>query len=90
MYETMPEMKVHLQNAWYDTAATPFLYGPEVLGSAIAAGVGRKILYGSDFPILNASRYEKMFRASGISDDWERCIKGENALELLKQVSSGF
>lgn len=89
-YEAMPDMRIILQNAWYDTAAMPFLYGAEVLNAAVAAGAGHKILYGSDFPILDASRYEVLFRTSGVSSDWERCIKGGNALDLLKRAGSGF
>lgn len=87
-YETMPGMKVILQNAWYDTAAAPFLYGPEVLNAAIAAGAGVKILYGSDFPLLGAERYRKMLKAAGLSDDQERSVMGANALDLLERLRS--
>jgi predicted TIM-barrel fold metal-dependent hydrolase len=87
-YETMPEMRVVLQNAWYDSAAAPYLYGPEVLAAAAAAGAAEKILYGSDFPLLGADRYEKMLAASGLGDDILSGIRGGNAASLLEKVRS--
>lgn len=87
-YETMKCMKMILENAWYDTAAAPFLFGPEVFRAAVAAGAGDKILYGSDFPLLCADRYEKMFFASGLDDDALSKIRGGNALSLLEKVRS--
>ncbi|MDO9508863.1 MAG: amidohydrolase family protein [Thermovirgaceae bacterium] len=85
-YETMPEMRVALQNAWYDTAAAPYLYEPDVFASASAAGAGNKILYGSDFPLLGAERYEKMFSQSGLDEAVLAGIRGDNAASLLEKV----
>ena len=87
-YETMPGMKVALQNAWYDTAAAPYLYGPEVFLAAVAAGAGDKLLYGSDFPLLGAERYEKMFASSGLDEAALSRIRGLNALSLLEKARS--
>lgn len=87
-YETMPHMRITLQNAWYDTAAVPYLYGPGIFASAAAAGVGDKILYGSDFPLLGAERYENMFRESGLDEDSISGIRGSNAVSLLERVGS--
>ncbi|MDO9508343.1 MAG: amidohydrolase family protein [Thermovirgaceae bacterium] len=89
-YETMPEMKIVLRNAWYDTAAMPFLYGSEVLNAAVAAGAGDKILYGSDFPILDARRYEELFNAAALSKGQKRSIMGANALDLLERANSSL
>ncbi|MFZ2812856.1 MAG: hypothetical protein WAZ17_07175, partial [Thermovirgaceae bacterium] len=61
---------------------------PEVFRAAVAAGAGDKILYGSDFPLLCADRYEKMFLSSGLDDDALSKIKGGNALSLLEKVRS--
>ncbi|MDD5515585.1 MAG: amidohydrolase family protein [Synergistales bacterium] len=87
-YETMPGMKVALQNAWYDTAAAPFLYGPEVFRAAVAAGAGDKLIYGSDFPLLGAERYERLFASSGLDESALSRIRGGNALSLLEKVRS--
>ncbi|MEA3508220.1 MAG: amidohydrolase family protein [Synergistota bacterium] len=85
-YETMPEMKICLQNAWYDTAATPFLYGPEVLRSAIAAGVGHKILFGTDFPILEPKAYVRLFSSDGLDENQIQAVKEDNAKTLLQRA----
>jgi len=87
-YETMPGMKVVLQNAWYDTAAAPYLYSPDVFRAAVAAGAGGKLLYGSDFPLLGAERYEKMFASSGLDEAALAGIRGLNALSLLEKARS--
>jgi len=84
----MPGMKVVLQNAWYDTAAAPYLYGPGVFSAAVAAGAGDKLLYGSDFPLLGAERYEKMFTSSGLDEAALSRIRGMNALSLLEKARS--
>lgn len=57
VYELMPEVKDELRNVWYDTAATPYLYSPEIYDSAIAAAGAGKILFGSDYPLLGIKRY---------------------------------
>ena len=64
----MPEMKLALANARYDTAAWPWLYGPSILDAIFAIGAGDKIMYGSDWPILNFSRFEKLLAGTRLSD----------------------
>ena len=55
-YALMPEVPVVLKNVYFDTAASPFLYEPEVF-STVAALVGpEKILFATDFPLLDHSR----------------------------------
>ena len=50
-------------------AALLWLYEPVVLRTIVDAGVAHKFLMGTDFPILDSSRYERMFAASGIGED---------------------
>lgn len=85
LYELMPEMALALQNAWYDTAATPFLYDPAVFRTAMASGAGGKILYGSDFPLLGWPRYRRMMEEAGLSQDEMERITSGNAKGLLEQ-----
>ena len=61
MYELMPEMKLALSNAYYDTAAAPLLYEPKIFKAIEASGLTHKFLYGSDYPILSMARYKKLF-----------------------------
>ena len=88
LYELMPEMKEILANAYYDLAALPWLYKPEILTAIKGAGLIEKFLFGSDFPILNPQRYEKIFTdsvASGLSAADIEAITRRNALELFSQ-----
>jgi hypothetical protein len=86
-YEMMPEMKIYLQNAWYDTAAVPFLYEASVFRAVFAAGVGHKILYGSDFPLLGMKRYRRMLDEAGLDPDEEAALLGGHAQDVLEAAS---
>ena len=58
-YALMPEVREALGNVWFDTAASPLLYTPEVF-PAVAALLGpEKILPGSDFPLLRFGRIRR-------------------------------
>lgn len=82
-YELMPEMKLYLSNAFYDLAALPWLYEPAVLKTIEAAGVADKFLMGTDFPILDSTRYIKALETSGISGKTAEQIARGNAIALL-------
>ena len=86
LYETMPEMRMYLRNAWYDTAAWPYLYGASVMAAAKAAGVLPKMLYGTDWPILDRARYEKRLSSCGLDDTELAALTGGNALSLLARM----
>jgi len=81
-FEAMPEMKLALSNAYYDTAAMPWLYGEEIIKAVFAIGAGDKIFYGSDWPILDFRRYEKLFMQSGISEEQLPALLSENVLKF--------
>lgn len=89
LYELMPEMRLYLSNARYDLAALPWLYEPAVLRTIESAGVAHKFFMGTDFPILDSSRYEKMFSASGLGADVVERIARTNALEFLSSLGKG-
>jgi predicted TIM-barrel fold metal-dependent hydrolase len=83
LYELMPEMRLYLSNAFYDLAALPWLYEPGILKTIEAAGLADKFLMGTDYPILDSSRYEKFFSKSGIEKETAEKILRENAANLL-------
>ena len=84
-YALMPEVgEVLRKNVYFDTAASPFLYGQGVF-SAVAGLVGaNRILLGSDFPLLRASRLLRQLEASSVSEAEKEAIRATNAAELLK------
>lgn len=82
-YEMMPEIRAQNKNVYYDIAATPLLYDNNIYVAAKSMKVLDKILFGSDFPLLPMKRYLEDISNSGLSDDEQSLINGENARRLL-------
>jgi predicted TIM-barrel fold metal-dependent hydrolase len=82
-YELMPEVREALSNAWYDTAAGPFLYRPEVY--RVVAGISgtQRILFGSDWPLINQQRVIGHVRESGLGQAEVDAVLGGNAGRLF-------
>jgi hypothetical protein len=80
-------MKKHtketLKNIWYDTAASPFLFGPQIYDMAVTAGVIEKVLFGTDFPLLPPDRYYKDLDNSRITAHQKEMVLGGNAALLF-------
>jgi len=83
-YETMDEIREKFKNVYYDTSATPFLYNKSIYSIAKTLGLCEKILFGSDFPLLNHSRYIAALEGSELSTEEKRLILGGSAKNLLK------
>ena len=81
LYEAMPELREKFRNVWYDTAASPLLYDASIYKAAIALGLGEKIIFGSDFPLLPPSRY--ILSLEHLSELDQDRILGGNAGKLL-------
>ena len=82
-YAAMPEVGAALSNAYYDTAALPFLYRPAaVVAAALTAGAER-IMFGSDYPLLSQKRALAHIGAAGLSADDAAAALGGNAAALL-------
>ena len=82
-YALMPEVKTALEDVFFDTAASPFLYRPEIF-KHVAEIVGvKKILFGSDYPLMSQSRVIKQVRSLDMGEVAEGLILGGNAEGLL-------
>lgn len=86
-YELMPEVAAAARNVFYDTAASPFLYHPRIYLMAAEMIGPRRILFGSDFPLLSPARYFSEMDGIGLSARVRANIKGQNACTLLKLPS---
>jgi hypothetical protein len=84
-YELMPEVAKVSQRVYYDTAASPFLYRPQVYSTAVRIVGPDRILWGSDFPLLPPSRYFRELAETGLSSRVRAKIQGGNARRLLGQ-----
>jgi predicted TIM-barrel fold metal-dependent hydrolase len=78
------DVKDRLKNVYFDTAASPFLYHPEIYRYAMEIAGADKILFGSDFPLIQPARYFKeLEETSGVSKAHIESICGRNAEKLL-------
>jgi uncharacterized protein len=78
------EVRETLKNVYFDTAAAPFLYEPAVYRVAIDLAGLDKILLGTDYPLLPATRYFKELAAAGLTQDEIDAICGNNTARLFK------
>ncbi|MCX5993867.1 MAG: amidohydrolase family protein [Chloroflexi bacterium] len=82
-YELMPEVREALSNAWYDTAAVPFLYRPEVYRAVAAMSGIERILFGSDWPLLSPRRVIDHIGEAGLGRGEVDAVLGGNARRLF-------
>lgn len=72
-----------LAGVYYDTAASPFLYHPDIYVHMARSLPRHKILFGSDYPLLAPSRYLREMAATALTDAETAAIIGLNAARLL-------
>jgi predicted TIM-barrel fold metal-dependent hydrolase len=84
-YHLMKKMvKGVLQNTWFDTAASPYLYDKEIYSLSTKIVGFDRILFGSDFPLIKPGRYFREMKDAGLSKNAVGKICGGNAVSLLK------
>ncbi len=82
-YELMPEVSKTMANVYYDTAASPFLYSKKIYAIVSEIVGARKILFGTDFPLISPQRYFRELEESGLSGEDRENILGLNFLRLF-------
>jgi predicted TIM-barrel fold metal-dependent hydrolase len=82
-YALMPEVKKAMANVFFDTAASPFLYAPQIYNQVIQLVGEDKILFGSDHPLLAQGRLLKEVRALDLAEEIKELILSGNAQRLL-------
>ncbi|MBU2534843.1 MAG: amidohydrolase family protein [Chloroflexota bacterium] len=82
-YALMPEVQKALQNVYFDTAASPFLYQPQIytLGSQLVGA--DKILFGSDYPLLLQTRLLQEIDSAALTEEEKSLILSGNAKRIL-------
>ena len=80
-----------LANASYDTAASPLIYRDGITEAVVSVIGTRKILFGSDYPILPRGAATPTFepfldvvRRAGVNDEARETILGGNARSLFR------
>ena len=82
-YNLMPEVRGAMENVYYDTAASPFLYRPEIYRLVTQLVGADRVLFGSDYPVLPASRLLKEIDTVGLPEEDRMEILSGNARRLL-------
>jgi len=82
-YALMPEVKQAMSNVYFDTAASPFLYTPEVYNQVIQLVGADKILFGSDYPLLAQRRLLEEIKELDLPEEIKELILSGNAQRLL-------
>jgi len=82
-YALMPEVKKAMSNVYFDSAASPFLYTPQVYRQVIQLVGADKVLFGSDYPLLAPSRLLKEIEGLDLAEEDKNLLLAGNALRLL-------
>jgi predicted TIM-barrel fold metal-dependent hydrolase len=77
------QMREELANVWFDTAASPYLYRPDIYPLALSIAGKEKILLGTDFPLLEPQRYFKEMAQAGLTAEQHKAVCGGNAARLF-------
>jgi predicted TIM-barrel fold metal-dependent hydrolase len=82
-YALMPEVKKAFANVYFDTAASPYLYTPDIYHRVAELIGSEKILLGSDFPLMPTSRIVNEVMSADLPEEEKNLILADNARRLL-------
>jgi len=82
-YELMPEVARDLRHIWYDSAASTYLYEHRVAGIVESLVGPKRILWGSDYPVLRQKRFLNRFKEQ-VAGDGLAAMIGGNALSVYQ------
>jgi predicted TIM-barrel fold metal-dependent hydrolase len=82
-YALMPEVAKALAKVFFDTAASVFLYGPQIYEQVSRIIGSDKILLGTDYPLMHQNRVIAQIQSSQLPEKDGSRILGANAEKLL-------
>ena len=82
-YGLMPELPGELENVYFDTAASPFLYIGDIFEIAVKTIGADKVLLGTDYPLLSHGRLLTQVNAANMDNAARTAILGGNAAALF-------
>ncbi len=83
-YGLMPEVPAELANVYFDTAVSPFLYKPDIFNVASRAIGADKILFATDYPLIQHRRLIGQLEESCLDSSSKAAIFGGNGAKLLR------
>jgi len=82
-YALMPEVKIALDNVYFDSAASPYLYNPQIYQQVTGLVGSDRILFGSDYPLMAQSRVINEIKSIDLPEEEIDLILSGNARRLL-------
>jgi predicted TIM-barrel fold metal-dependent hydrolase len=82
-YALMPEVAKAFANVFFDTAATVFLYKPEIFEQVSHIIGSDKILFGTDYPLMHQNRVLAQVQSAQLPVKDKAKILGDNAQKML-------
>ena len=82
-YALMPEVGAALSNVYFDSAASPFLYRPDIYPTVAGLVGADRVLFASDYPLMPHSRPLTEITEQPLSEEDRNLILGGNAARLL-------
>ena len=82
-YELMPDVSKAFRNVYYDCAATPYLYATSIFNTVEGIVSHRKILFGSDYPVISQGRVLKDLNEAFLSETVKCFTLSRNAKEVF-------
>ncbi len=82
-YALMPEVNKAMKNVFFDTAASPLLYRPQIYEQVVQLVGAERILFGSDYPLAEQRRALEEVTSLNIPRETKNLILADNAQKLL-------
>ena len=82
-YALMPEVPEVIKNVYFDTAASPFLYRPQVFATVVGLVGANRVLFGSDYPLIGQRRSLHEAQQAGLGPEDQEAVLGGNAARLF-------
>jgi uncharacterized protein len=87
-YELMPEVAALARNVVYDTAASTYLYSPQVFRTIVDLVGAERVLLGTDYALLRQDRFIRRLARQNLSAEELDLVLGMNA-ERVYNLSLG-
>ncbi|MFP4159514.1 MAG: amidohydrolase family protein [Desulfobacterales bacterium] len=72
-----------LENVYFDTAASPFLYDPRIYSIAAELAGEDRLVFGTDYPLIPPQRYYREIDSAGLPAGARGKLLGGNAARIL-------
>ncbi|MFQ5826407.1 MAG: amidohydrolase family protein, partial [Dehalococcoidia bacterium] len=82
-YALMPEVARALENVYFDSSASSFLYRPQVFRHVMDIVGAEKMLFGSDYPLVPQHHPIREIEDMDLPPEAKKQVMGENARRLL-------